>query len=48
MEELIVKKVCFRSDGVKYVIIPKDSNLKKGELVVITRLNHKEVKHGRK
>jgi len=48
MEDIIVKNVCIRSDGIKYVIIPKNSKLKKGELVVITKLNHMEVKNGRK
>jgi len=31
-----VKKVLERKDGIKMVIIPKDSSIKKGELVLIT------------
>lgn len=31
-----IKKVLIRTDGVKYVIIPKDSKIKQGDLVVIT------------
>jgi len=31
-----VRKVLQRKDGVKMVIIPKASNIKKGELVLVT------------
>jgi len=31
-----VKKVLIRSDGVKYLIIPKNSKIKEGDLVLIT------------
>jgi len=31
-----VRKVLQRKDGVKMVIVPKNSNIKKGELVLIT------------
>ena len=31
-----VRKVLQRKDGVKMVIIPKRSNIKKGELVLVT------------
>jgi len=30
------KKVLIRSDGVKYIIVPKKSKIKEGELVLIT------------
>ncbi len=31
-----VKKVLIRTDGVKYVVIPKNSQIKDGEMVLIT------------
>ena len=33
-----VRKVLVRSDGIKYIIIPKRSNLSSGDYVVITKL----------
>jgi len=39
-----VKKVLMRTDGIKYIIIPKDSELKQGDYVMITKVNNKEVK----
>lgn len=40
-----VKKVCVRKDGVKYIIIPKHSNIIGGDLVTINKL---EEKNGRR
>ena len=38
MENFIIKTVLVRTDGIKYVIIPKDSNLNSGDYVVITKV----------
>jgi hypothetical protein len=49
-----VRRVLQRKDGVKMVIVPKNSSIKKGELVLITKnLNlinkfQKEENNGRK
>lgn len=53
VRKLEVKKILQRSDGVKYVIIPKNSSLYPGEMVLITnnmKLINKfmEVEDGRK
>ena len=39
-----VKKVLMRTDGIKYIIIPKDSELKQGDYVMIKKINAQEVK----
>ena len=39
-----VKKVLLRTDGIKYIIIPKDSKIIAGEYVIIKKLKHQEVK----
>ena len=31
-----IRKVLIRTDGIKYLIIPKKSKIKKGELVLVT------------
>lgn len=46
MEEIEIKKVLIRKDGVKYIIIPKNTNINEGDYVKITKL--KEEKDGRK
>jgi len=48
MEELVIKKVLKRSDGIKYLVIPKDSKIKGGDYVQVYKINSKEVKNGRK
>ena len=48
MEEICeVRRVLKRTDGVKYLIIPKKSVIKAGELVTISKLNQMEVKNGK-
>ncbi len=44
-EEIEIRKVLERKDGIKMVIIPKHSNIKKGDYVSITKIE--EVKNGR-
>lgn len=31
-----IKKVLIRKDGIKYVIIPKNSEIKEGEMILMT------------
>jgi hypothetical protein len=38
VEDFIIKKVLLRTDGIKYVIIPKDSKLNQGDYIVITKV----------
>ena len=38
-----IKKVLKRTDGIKYLIIPKNSDIIAGDFVMITKLNQKEV-----
>jgi len=33
-----IKKVLLRTDGIKYIVIPKDSNIKEGDYVKITKI----------
>lgn len=33
-----IRKVLLRTDGIKYLIIPKGSDLKKGDYVKITKM----------
>jgi len=37
-----IKKVLLRTDGIKYLIIPKNSDLKKDDLVMINKIDQKE------
>ena len=37
-----IKKVLLRKDGIKYLIIPKNSDLKKDDLVMINKIDEKE------
>ena len=39
-----VRKCLERTDGIKYVIIPKKSDIKKGDPIAIIKLDEKEVK----
>jgi len=39
-----IRKILLRTDGIKYLIIPKASDLEKGDFVMITKLNEKEIK----
>jgi len=39
-----IRKILLRTDGIKYLIIPKNSDLKKGDFVMITKLNEKDIK----
>ena len=41
-----IKKVLLRSDGIKYLIIPKKSDLNAGDSVIITKIE--EVKDDRR
>ena len=44
-----IRKILLRTDGIKYLIIPKASDLKKGDLVMVSKINEKEVeKNARK
>lgn len=43
-KDFAVKKVLKRSDGVKYIIIPKGSKIKAGKYVMISEIKSKEVK----
>ena len=45
---LVTAKVLQRKDGVKMVIIPKSSNIKKDDYVGIFKLNIKEVENNGK
>lgn len=45
-EDIEIRKVLERKDGVKMVIVPKNSNIKKDDYVRIIKLE-KEVKYGR-
>ena len=37
-----IKKVLLRKDGIKYLIIPKNSDLKKDDLFMINKIDQKE------
>ena len=39
-----IRKILLRTDGIKYLIIPKASDLEKGDFVMITKLNEKEIR----
>lgn len=45
-----IKKILKRTDGIKYLIIPKASDLEAGDFVMITKIDEKEVgkKNGKK
>ena len=44
-----IKKILKRTDGIKYLIIPKSSDLNAGDFVMITKIDEKEVeKNARK
>jgi len=36
-----IRKILLRTDGIKYLIIPKASDLKKGDFVMITKIDEK-------
>ena len=42
-----IKKVWERKDGVKFVIVPKNSNIKSGDYVKIIKINGGEDTNGR-
>ena len=42
-----VKKVLIRTDGVKYIIVPKHSTFKAGDLIKLTKIEEKEDKDGK-
>ena len=44
MDIVEIRKCLQRKDGVKMVIVPKKSKIKKGDYVRIEKLNKKEVK----
>lgn len=46
MEQEEVKKVLKRTDGIKYVIIPKKSKIKAGDNVRITKILKMEEQNG--
>jgi len=39
-----IRKILLRTDGIKYLISPKSSELEKGDFVMITKLNEKDIK----
>jgi hypothetical protein len=39
-----VTKCLERGDGIKYAIIPKKSDIKKGECIAIIKMNEEEIK----
>ena len=43
-----IKKVLLRTDGIKYLIIPKASEINGGDFVMINKIDDKEVENGRK
>lgn len=43
-EGFVIKKILLRKDGVKYIIIPKLSDLNEGDYVMITQIKKQEVK----
>lgn len=47
-DELEIRKVLERKDGIKMVIIPKQSKINKGDYVGLFKVNIKEVKNGRR
>jgi hypothetical protein len=40
--EMEIRKVLIRTDGIKYIIIPKKSNLKAGDFVKVIKLEENE------
>ena len=38
-----IRKILLRTDGIKYLIIPKASDLEKGDFVMITKINQKDI-----
>lgn len=43
-----VTKCLQRTDGIKYAIIPKKSDINKGDAIAISKLDEKEVKEWQK
>ena len=43
-EEFVVKKILVRTDGVKYLVIPKLSPLEGGDYVMVTKIDKREEK----
>ena len=43
-----VTKCLQRTDGIKYAIIPKKSDINKGDAIAITKINPEEVKEWQK
>jgi len=37
-----IKKVLERKDGIKFIVVPKNSNIKKGDYVRIIKINERE------
>ena len=40
-----IRKVLERKDGIKMVIVPKNSDIKKDDYVMINKINEKEIKN---
>ena len=45
--EFVIKKVLVRTDGIKYIVIPKDSKLNLGDYVMITKIKKEDFNDGR-
>ena len=43
-----IRKVLIRKDGIKYLIVPKKSDIKPGSYVKIIPISDKEVKDGKR
>jgi hypothetical protein len=43
-DSMEIRKVLLRTDGIKYLIIPKNSELKKGDYVKITKMEDSDGK----
>ena len=43
-----VTKCLLRTDGIKYCIIPKKSNIEKGDSIAIIKLNEEDIKNAKR
>jgi len=42
VKEMEIRKVLQRKDGIKMVIIPKGSDIKKGDMVIVNKFEEEE------
>ena len=43
-----IRKVLIRKDGIKYLVVPKNSDIIAGDYVLINKLNQEELKNDRR